>query len=282
MVLQAAADADLAPAGQRPMAARRARPGAARAERGRGRAGRRRAPGGGRRSPGRGAAQSPDPARPRCSGQDQRLRLERGRIRVDVERRPGRDVEVRTPLLSLGIKGTSIEVAVDRRAEQRPGARGSGQRDHSWRHVRHRTSVPGQGLRQLTASDAAATRLEYADLPAERRPRCSRCAGTCRRPAETAQARPYRGRSDRRWPRRLRSSTIRSMLRERSSAPYASRRDGGGPGAWLDHQTSLFTILLIAVGGLAILIIPGVGAGPEPPPAMAEVGRPAEADDGVA
>ena len=49
----------------------------------------------------------------RARGEDQRLRQERGRLRVDIERRPGRAVEVRTPLLSLGIKGTSFEVAVD-------------------------------------------------------------------------------------------------------------------------------------------------------------------------
>jgi hypothetical protein len=49
----------------------------------------------------------------RGHGEDQRLRQERGRLRVDIEPRSGRDVEVRTPLLSLGIKGTSFEVAVD-------------------------------------------------------------------------------------------------------------------------------------------------------------------------
>ena len=52
-----------------------------------------------------------------------------------------------------------------------------------------------------------------------------------------------------------------SDLRERSGAAHASRRNDGWFGAWLDHQTSLFTILLIAVGGLAILIIPGLVLG---------------------
>jgi hypothetical protein len=48
---------------------------------------------------------------PRFEG-DRRLRQERGRLRVDVEPLPGRAFEVSTPLLSLGIKGTSFETAV--------------------------------------------------------------------------------------------------------------------------------------------------------------------------
>jgi FecR protein len=46
-------------------------------------------------------------------GQDRRLRHERGRILVQIESRKARDVRVDTPLLSLGIKGTTIEVEVD-------------------------------------------------------------------------------------------------------------------------------------------------------------------------
>jgi hypothetical protein len=46
-------------------------------------------------------------------GQDRRLRHERGRILVHIESRQTRDVRVDTPLLSLGIKGTTFEVAVD-------------------------------------------------------------------------------------------------------------------------------------------------------------------------
>ena len=46
-------------------------------------------------------------------GQDRRLRHERGRILVQIESRAARDVRVDTPLLSLGIKGTTFEVAVD-------------------------------------------------------------------------------------------------------------------------------------------------------------------------
>ena len=49
---------------------------------------------------------------PGFAGDRQRLRHERGRLRVDVEPRPGRAFELTTPLLSLGIKGTSFETAV--------------------------------------------------------------------------------------------------------------------------------------------------------------------------
>ena len=47
------------------------------------------------------------------SGQDRRLRHERGHILVQIESRAARDVRIDTPLLSLGIKGTTIEVEVD-------------------------------------------------------------------------------------------------------------------------------------------------------------------------
>ncbi|HEX2477775.1 MAG TPA: FecR family protein [Geminicoccaceae bacterium] len=46
-------------------------------------------------------------------GQDRRLRHERGRILVQIEAREARDVRVDTPLLSLGIKGTTFEVLVE-------------------------------------------------------------------------------------------------------------------------------------------------------------------------
>lgn len=46
-------------------------------------------------------------------GQDRRLRHERGRIMVQIESRGARDVRVDTPLLSLGIKGTTFEVLVE-------------------------------------------------------------------------------------------------------------------------------------------------------------------------
>jgi hypothetical protein len=194
-------------------------------------------------------------------GQDQRLRLERGRMRVDVERRPDRDVEVRTPLLSLGIKGTSIEVAVDheqnsvlvlegRISVTTPGA------------AAPRDLGTGQGLRQLAAADAEAVPLQLTDLP----PSGER-AGLVRwhlpAPAEPPLA-------ERPAMQAAPGSAVAApavvehdpfTLRERAAAPRASRQDSGGFGAWVDNQTSLVTILLIAAGGLAILIIPGMVLG---------------------
>lgn len=46
-------------------------------------------------------------------GQDRRLLHQRGRILMQVESRDDRDVRVDTPLLSLGIKGTTFEVLVE-------------------------------------------------------------------------------------------------------------------------------------------------------------------------
>ncbi len=101
----------------------------------------------------------------RRPGEDQRLRQERGRLRVDIEPRPGRAVEVRTPLLSLGIKGTSFEVAV-------------GTRQSSVLVLDGRVTVstagggppielaPRQGLSQPTDLRQPARRLEVPDLPA--------------------------------------------------------------------------------------------------------------------
>jgi hypothetical protein len=197
----------------------------------------------------------------RSVGQDQRLRLERGRIRVDVERRPDRDVEVRTPLLSLGIKGTSIEVAVDR--EQNSVLVLEGRISVTTRGAAAPASLgPGQGLRQLAALDAEAARLEFAGLP----PSVDR-AGPVRwhlpPPADTPPTASSAAQgavgSAVAAPVAVEHDPLE--LRERSSTPRASRREGGGLGAWLDHQTTVFTILLIAAGGLAILIIPGLVLG---------------------
>jgi FecR protein len=191
----------------------------------------------------------------RSVGQDQRLRLERGRIRVDVERRPDRDVEVRTPLLSLGIKGTSIEVAVDR--EQNSVLVLEGRVSVTTRGAAAPQSLgPGQGLRQLAALDAEAARLDFAGLP----PSVDRAAPVrWHLPPPTSSAVQGPVGSAVAAPAAVEHDPI--DLRERSGAARASRRDGGWLGAWLDHQTSLFTILLIAVGGLAILVIPGLVLG---------------------
>ena len=194
----------------------------------------------------------------RSLGQDQRLRLDRGRIRVDVERRPERDVEVRTPLLSLGIKGTSIEVTVDR--EQNSVLVIEGQVSVTTPGAAAPANLgPGQGLQQLATPDAAATRLEYPGLP----PRGDRAAAVrwhLPPPADTAAAASSDGhrpiRSANAAPAAVEHDPVNPWGRPRT--PRESRGDSGVIGAWLDDQTSLFTILLIAVGGAAILIIPGM------------------------
>ena len=50
-------------------------------------------------------------------------------------------------------------------------------------------------------------------------------------------------------------------LRGGSSAEAGHRRDDRWFGTWLDHHTSLITIVLIAGGGLVVLIIPAVVLG---------------------
>ncbi len=98
----------------------------------------------------------------RARGEDQRLRQERGRLRVDIEQRPGRAVEVRTPLLSLGIKGTSFEVAVDR--WQSSIVVLEGQVTVSTPSGAPVRLGPRQGLRQPADPDRPASRLELTDL----------------------------------------------------------------------------------------------------------------------
>ena len=193
-------------------------------------------------------------------GQDQRLHHAHGRLRADVESRAGRRFEVRTPLLSLGIKGTSFELAVDRRqhsvlvldgvvAVTLPGGRAAidlGARE-GWRQPVEPGVEPG--------------RLEVADLPAvvdrvapvrwhlpDTGVAGSSAADWSMRPVGTARAQAA-GERD------------RVELRGRSSAPAGAGRDQRWFGTWLDHQTSLVTIVLIAGGGLVILIVPALVLG---------------------
>jgi len=194
----------------------------------------------------------------RDPGQDTRLRIERGRMRVDVERRPGRDVEIQTPLLSLGIKGTSLEVAVD------PA-------QNSVLVLEGRITVtspergavadlgPGEGLRQRVEPGSAPERLAVPDLPAgmERTAPLrwylqapSPVAGSeglsVAGPVGSAEVAP--------------ASIERAPIAPRATAAPARRTGGRGDG-WLDDRTSVMTILLIAAGGLMILIMPGMALG---------------------
>ena len=191
----------------------------------------------------------------RDPGQDQRLRIERGRMRVDVEPRPGRDVEIRTPLLSLGIKGTSLEVVVDPAQD-------------SVLVLEGRITVttpdpgavadlgPGEGLRQPAEPGSAPERLAVPDLPASVERHASvrwylaapgaasaSVASSVARPVGSAEAAPA------------------AVERARRTAAEPSRWTGGQRDGWLDNRTSMMAIVLIAAAGLLILIGPGMALG---------------------
>lgn len=182
---------------------------------------------------------------------DQRLRQERGRVRVDVEERPGRAFRVRTPLLSLGIKGTSFEVVVDPEqdsilvldgqvAVMAPGA-----------------SAPidlgaGEGLQQSATPDVPAVRLAAPDLP----PIGNRAAPLrwyLPEPGETTTAALSTGRpAEERGPMRVehRVRSTKSTREQRSHEGWLDR--------WLDDPTSLLSLVLVAAGAALVLIGPGM------------------------
>jgi hypothetical protein len=189
-------------------------------------------------------------------GQDQRLRHEHGRLRFDVERRAGRKVEVRTPLLSLGIKGTSLEVAVDRR--QNSVLVLEGMVEVTPPGGREAIDLgPRQGWRQPVEPRVPPSRLEAADLP-----------------AVVDHAEPVRWHlpdsdlpdaTEAPWSMRPtgapQTESWAGELRERSGAPSGAGGGQGWLGTWIDHDTSLITILMIAGAGLVILIVPALMLG---------------------
>ena len=87
------------------------------------------------------------------------LRHERGRLRVDVERRSGRRFSVTMPLLSLGIKGTSFETAVGRNEDAVVVLDGEVEVRPVGREELFRLRA-GQGLRQPAAAGAEPLRFE--------------------------------------------------------------------------------------------------------------------------
>ncbi|MGH6896017.1 MAG: FecR domain-containing protein, partial [Geminicoccaceae bacterium] len=91
-------------------------------------------------------------------GQDRRLRHERGRILVHIEPRKDRDVRVDTPLLSLGIKGTTFEVDVD--SEQNSVVVHDGEVQVTTPDQPDPVDLgAGEGLRQPAAPGGRATRF---------------------------------------------------------------------------------------------------------------------------
>ena len=192
----------------------------------------------------------------RHQGEDQRLRQERGRLRVDIEPRSGRNVEIRTPLLSLGIKGTSFEVAVD-----------------PWQSsilvLDGRVTVstadggppvelgPQQGLSQPTDLSQRARRLEFPDLA----PTFSRTGPV-------------------RWHLAAPGAPAESVL-DQAAGPAGSAPEGGGAapaGAGgcgptrasggperarrlARRPAALIPLALVAAAGLLLLIVPGLVLG---------------------
>lgn len=184
----------------------------------------------------------------RAPDQDQRLRHQYGRLRVDVESGRGRDVEVRTPLLSLGIKGTSFEVAVDRRqntvlvldgvvAVTPPDA------------DRATELGPREGWRQPVAPGGVPERLQLASLP---EPAGRRAPSRWHLPATEPLDATTPG-----WSLRP-VGAASSPAAELGRAAEPARQSGTG---WLDYRTALLTILLIAGGGLVILAVPALMLG---------------------
>ena len=104
---------------------------------------------------------------PGFAGDRQRLQHQRGRLRVDVERRPGRNFEVTTPLLSLGIKGTSFETAVGQEQDTVVVLDGEVEVRPVGRDERFRLNG-GQGLRQPAAPGAEPLPFQLSPTRAER------------------------------------------------------------------------------------------------------------------
>jgi FecR protein len=196
----------------------------------------------------------------RGRGEDQRLRQERGRLRVDIEQRPGRAVEVRTPLLSLGIKGTSFEVAVDQ--WQSSVLVLEGQVTVSTANGAPVRLGPRQGLSQPADSNRPASPLELTDLaPVSRTGPVRWHLAAPDAPAPTSPA--DTGGADPSIPGASGSMVLRVPGSVVLGAPMAQARPPARSwlGAWLDDDRLLFTLVLVVGGGLVLLIVPGLVLG---------------------
>jgi hypothetical protein len=95
-------------------------------------------------------------------GQDRFLRHERGRILVHIEPRTGRKVRVDTPLLSLGIKGTTFEVEVG--ADQDSVVVHDGEVEVTPRDRSDPVALgAGEGLRQSATPGSPASRFSLSE-----------------------------------------------------------------------------------------------------------------------
>ncbi len=202
---------------------------------------------------------------------DHRLRHDRGRVRVDVEKRPDRDLQLRTPLLSLGIKGTSFEVAVD--STQNSVVVFDG--EVAVKTLRARQPVardlgPGEGLKQPVDASARPIALALRDLPG--------VPGRTDGVRWHLAARPEAPSSSSDWFEDGSASPAGDATSDHAGADHAAAQwsgssdgaggasdgygrvsDGsGGVGDWLDQRTSLMTLLLILAAAVAILVIPAL------------------------
>ena len=207
------------------------------------------------------------------SGQDRRLRHERGHILVQIESRPARDVRIDTPLLSLGIKGTTIEVEVD--PEQNSVVVHEGELEVTTPGQPDPVELgAGEGLRQPAvpggnptrfSAPAPATPAGATDGPAWRLPATEMNAPAAPDtigPAIPADPAAVRTQSDAAGARtqsdatgtRAQSDRTRDRT-ERAARP--SPRAGKGFG-WLDEKASSWGYLAIIGLTLLVLAIPGL------------------------
>jgi FecR protein len=182
---------------------------------------------------------------PGFAGDRQRLRHERGRLRVDVEPRPDRAFELTTPLLSLGIKGTSFETAVGREQDTVLVLDGEVEVRPVGGDERFRLDG-GEGLHQPRAPGAEPQPFVLPGIQAERAPGGPtfwHLEGEARadvgneRAVETGAAA---------LPDRANRSKGRSPAAERSARPSIDGTDGGTSMAILAALAAAVVLLLAA------------------------------------
>jgi hypothetical protein len=183
-------------------------------------------------------------------GQDRRLRHERGRIRVHIESREGRDVRIDTPLLSLGIKGTTFDVEVD--PEQNSVLVHDGAVEVTTPGQQQPVDLgTGEGLRQSAAPGSRATRFavpEHQLSPGPADP-----AGWRLSPAGTTVPEPGTRSS---YETGGAGASARSAGGQRRGDPSASSSPAERRLGWVDDLAASWATLALAAAALLILTIP--------------------------
>lgn len=187
-------------------------------------------------------------------GQDRRLRQQRGHIRVEVEDLGERDFRVDTPLLSLGIKGTTFEVFVDR--EENSVAVLEGVVAVTTRDAPEPVDVAaGHGLRQSAVSGVGAVRLEFpavavaghaSDAPAWLLPEVA---------TDVVQSGDLPAASD---DRRSVDQRQRAERTQANGAPRPDEQATVSESAPRDPWPSSWIFFAVAVATITVLTIPGV------------------------